>query len=117
MKTACVYSTTAYSIASVIPAQNIQEHWVRVQADFLAPHKEWDVWRMHQYILEVRSGESVIKSRFVRVDRMLDDGKTHTIFFDCKLPEEPFTELRIFCWNAGSDKPLYIDNLHVFSFD
>jgi len=87
--------------------------WLRVSADFLSVHKEWDVWRMTQFIVLFNDNSKIkIKERMIRVYRLLSDNKLKNLFIDAKIP--PNTQsITLKFWNADSDKKILIDNLKL----
>jgi len=91
--------------------------WLRAQATFRSVNREWDLWKMRQFIVEFLDNDKVIKTGMARVDRYISDGETKDVYIDMKIPESNFNKISIHCWNAESDKALIIDNLKVWSFN
>ena len=96
-----------------IPLQSQRNKWLRVQAQFFTPQKEWEVWRMTQMIVQFKKGEEVIKKRMIRVHRQIGENSWQPNWTDMKIPTKDFDTLSIVFWNAGSEKTLYIDDLVV----
>ena len=92
--------------------------WIRASADFNAPWKEWDVWKMTQFIVEFydKTGRK-IKSRMIRVHRFLENGKTKNVYFDTRLPNADIEKIKIVFWNSDGQKQIMIDNLKVELYD
>ncbi len=95
--------------------------WLRVQATFHCTQKEWDVWKMAQYVVRLvdknKPGKGVVKENMIRIYRLLGDGETKDISLDMKLPHEHYDSVSIMVWNSGSDKELDISNLKAWSFN
>jgi len=90
---------------------------LRVKAVFRTQNKEWDTWKMAQFIVRIKQDEQVIHERAIRVFRLLNDQDTREIYQDILLPRKDFNKAEIVFWNAESDKPLAVDNLSVERFD
>ena len=93
-----------------------QATWLRAQATFHCDEKEYEGWKMAQFIVRLIKKDSVIKERMIRVYRLLDNNQTRNISIDMKLPGVSFDSVHVFFWNGGSDKPLWIYNLEVKAF-
>ena len=92
------------------------QKWIRASADFYTPHKEWEVWRMPQFVMKFYRNQKVIKSAQIRVSRIMNEGERKNIWLDVLIPQKEFDEISVVFWNAESGKPVYIDNLKVICF-
>lgn len=92
-------------------------NWLRVSADFYLTSKEWDVWKMTQLIVEFKKGDKIIKKRAIRVQRQLTERVWQKNWTDMQIPKENFDHVRIFFWNTGSQKELYIDDLEIETYE
>jgi len=90
--------------------------WLRAQATFHCEAKEWEGWKMAQFIVRLTDKGKIVKENMERVYRVLTDQDTKTINLDVKLPEAACDSVHILFWNGSSDKPIWIDDLKVFSF-
>ncbi len=95
--------------------------WLRVQATFHCGHKEWNVWKMTQFVVRLidksKTGERIVKENVILVSRLLHDGGTRNISLDMKLPpNEHYDSVRILFWNGDSDKELDIRDLKAWTF-
>jgi hypothetical protein len=90
--------------------------WLRASALISMPVKEWDTWKMPQFILRFYAGEKIIKTSFIRAARALSDGETKQLHFDASVPDEKTDRCTVLFWNAGSDKKLRADSVEVTSF-
>ena len=95
--------------------------WLRVQAEFHCGNKEWDVWKMAQFVVRLvdksKPGKGIVKENMIRVYRLLDENEKKNISLDMKLPQQHYDSVSISFWNAGSDKELAIDSLRAWSFN
>ncbi len=107
--TAQIQGTQPYAVP--IPPADAQ--WLRVSGDFLTTAKVWDVWKMPQYTLQFKYDNEIVKSKFVRVHRILNQGEKKHIAFDVKIPEQAFNSLTILMWNADGNSTTFMDNLRV----
>jgi len=95
------------------PFSNRSRSWLRVSADFRSGQKEWNTWRMAQFIVKFYNRGEMVKWNHIRVFRILNENETRRISLDAQLPDQPFDQVAVTFWNADSDKPLLIDNLRV----
>lgn len=96
---------------------NQSADWLRASADFRITWKEWEFWKMTQFIIQFKSKDHIIKERMIRVHRYLWENNERTVFFDISQPNEPFDSVTIKFWNSYSDKEIKISNLKVETFD
>ncbi len=106
-----------YSPLYFINEEKIDSDWIRVSATFRCVNKEWDFWKMTQFIVKFFDGEKIVKERMIRVYRLLADGETQSIYFDVRVPKSTFDLAGVQFWNAGGNKPIAIDNLRIEKFD
>ena len=99
-----------------IPLPAPDARWVRVTAQFRCDQKEWDVWKMTQWVVRFSNKGQKVKENMIRIFRLLDSGQTRQLYLDAKLPKKPFDRIEVFFWNAGSPKVLLVDDLQVESF-
>ncbi len=94
--------------------------WLRVQATFHCEHKEWDVWKMTQFIVRLvdrsKPGKGIVKENMIRVYRLLDDGGTKEVSLDMKLPHKHYDSVQVSFWNAGSEQQLTVSDLKILGF-
>ncbi len=90
--------------------------WVRASAIFQLGHKEWNVWKMTQFILRFKRADQVVKERKIRVQRFMHDGQKKELYLDVKKPEEPFDGVECLFWNGGSSKKVLIYGLRLQTF-
>lgn len=100
-----------------IPLPEVNAKWLKVSADFYFPQKEWDVWKSAQFIIQFKEGEEIVKTKFIRVPRIMNSYEVKNLWFDVKIPPVDFNNIQIFLWNAGSDKSVFMDNIKVESFE
>jgi len=100
-----------------LPVQPGQAAWLRASVTFRCDPKEWDYWRMAQFIVKFQDGERTVKERMIRLQRHVDGNEVRTVFFDTRLPDQPFTRAAVLLWNSDSDKTLRVDDLRVEAFE
>ncbi len=105
-------NTAAYNL----PLPGRDNRWLRVTADFMAPNKEWEEWKMTQMIVRAMRDNEEVKVNTLRIHRFLKDGAPQRIYMDMRLPEKPWNRLTVSFQNAESDKKILIDNLTVQAF-
>lgn len=87
--------------------------WIRAEADFEAGTKEWDIWKMAQFVVEIRKDGNIVKTNMFRVFRLLEDNSFKHLHLDVRLPDVPFDEISLRIWNADSDKQLCMRNMQL----
>lgn len=121
------YATTNYAISgkSILLGKDRQStpeyffnlsanegNHLRCMASFRTERKEWNTWRMAQFIVKFYKADAMVDYKMVRVFRVLNDNETRRIYFDAKLPKA-VDKASVSFWNAESDRPLLIDDLKV----
>jgi hypothetical protein len=105
---------------AVSPAYNVViapgAEWLRASAIITMPVKEWDMWKMPQFILRFYKDEKIIKTNYIRTARALSDGETKELHFDASIPKEKPDRCTVFFWNADGDKKLSVDSIRITSF-
>jgi len=91
--------------------------WIRATATFETSSKEWNTWMMTQFIVQFKNDDEVVKRRMIRIQRTLDQNQAKRMYIDVMIPEDPFDNVEIQFWNAGSQNPISISNLEIESFD
>jgi hypothetical protein len=105
-----------YSDEYFFSLTNTNRKWVRATADFKATLKEWDIWKMTQFIIRFYQGDKMIQSNSIKIFRLLTDGETKTLSVDASIPKH-FDKASVIFWNAGGDKKIIIDNLKIIAFN
>ncbi|MGB4849890.1 MAG: hypothetical protein WBP41_18330 [Saprospiraceae bacterium] len=116
-KTSCLNAAHQYLGPETIPIDSNCKGWLRFEADFNIESREWDVWKYAQWIVQFHQGSEVIKSNFIRIQRLIptDHLSTH-VYFDVRIPNIPFDKCVMTIWNADSPNTILIDNLKVSCF-
>jgi hypothetical protein len=113
----CVDKETQDQHFAAISLANTQENeWIRVAADFHAYQKEWDVWKMPQFIVQLKSGSQIIKTRMIRTHRFLNDNEKRNLFIDIRIPNQKADSIVVSYWNAEGDKKNCLSKLTFYSF-
>lgn len=97
-----------------IPYQKTRVQWIRAAADFHCVLKEWDVWQMHQFIVRFYNKEAIVKERFFRIHRFLENGQTRNLYWDIKTPKESFDRIAICLYSVSSPQQSCFSNLKVW---
>ena len=100
-----------------LPIRSGETGWLRASCAFRCDPREGETWRMAQFVLRFRLGDKIVKDRMIRLQRHVDGSETRVIFFDTRIPDQPFDRVSILFWNAESDKTLRIDDLRVERFE
>lgn len=106
-----------FSPEYALPINTGEKGWLRASVTFRCDPKEWEMWRMTQFVMRFYQGGKIVKERMIRLQRHVDGSEVKTIFFDTKIPEKPFDRAVVLFWNAGSDKTIRLDDLRVEIFE
>jgi len=109
----CLNKDIQWSEIKNIAVPSNEGKWLRAEADFYAPNKEWDVWKMTQFIVDFNDNNNKrIKERMIRVYRLLQGNNKKNIYLDAKIP--PNTKsVTVKFWNGDGNKKILIDNLKL----
>ena len=90
--------------------------WIRVSADVSFDVKEWERWKMSQFVVHVKNGSDMVEDYMYRIQKIMDAGSKN-IHLDLRYPDEPFTAVEIFFWNSEGEKEIKIHTLKVVAFN
>ena len=96
-----------------VPLPPAGTKWLRISADFVTDDITWDVWKMPQYIIQFKQDNTIVKTEFIRIHRLMSPELKYHLFFDTKTPKKPFNHIDVFLWNADGTSTTYMDNLKV----
>jgi len=100
-----------------IPIPSTDVEWINISADFYFPIKEWDIWKMPQFIVQFKNNGEVVKVKFLRVHRIMGSSEKKNLNFDVKIPLKEYDLLEFYLWNADGTTTTYIDNIRAMSFN
>jgi hypothetical protein len=99
------------------PNHSNRPRWIRATCTFRCDEKEWESWRMTQFIVRAMDGDRKLTERLVRLQRHIDGNETKTISFDTRLPNTgQLSRVVVVFWNAESRKTVRIDDVRVEVF-
>jgi len=116
-KSLIINKENAFSPEFDLPIKSGEKGWIRASCIFRSDPKEWETWKMTQFIVRFRQGDKIVKERSIRLQRHVDGSEPKAIFFDTRLPEQSFDRATVFFWNPGSDKTVWVDDLRVELFE
>ncbi len=94
-----------------------EAQWLRVAATFRSVSKEWNFWAMPHFKVILFDGEKTVQQRSFRPFRFMGDNETKELYLDVPLPKnKKLDSVAIELWNAGSQKPMQVDNLKAETF-
>ncbi|MES2479969.1 MAG: hypothetical protein V4561_12845 [Bacteroidota bacterium] len=100
-----------------IPFRNTAKlQWIRASADFQSFEKEWNVWKMPQFIVEFRLRSQIVKTRIIRTHRFLNDFDQQKLFIDVRIPEQRFDSLSVSYWNGEGKKRNCLKTPAIYTF-
>lgn len=106
-----------FSSTTSTPLPANKYKWIRVNADLYTKSKEWNVWAMPQFIVNIKKDNVVIKSSMFRINRILNENELKNLFLDVSLPDEYANMVEFSVWNANSDRELLIDNVVIEGYE
>ena len=99
--------------ANKIPSDS---DWIRVSADVSFESKEWERWKMSQFVVHVKNGSDMVEDYMYRIQKIMDAGSKN-IHLDLRYPDKPFTAIEIFFWNSEGEKEIKIHTLKLEAFN
>lgn len=115
--TQCLSKEIQYGKTHRIAFNNMQKaDWIRAEAHYSIPIKEWNKWKMTILTLKMKSQDSIVKENYIRLQRFLGDGDSKDIYLDVKIPKTPIDSILIEHWNDDGDKTICISDVRLFSF-
>ena len=102
-----------FTVPYAVPLPPAGTKWLRISADFVTDDITWDVWKMPQYIIQFKQDNTIVKTEFIRIHRLMSPELKYHLFFDTKTPKKPFNHIDVFLWNADGTSTTYMDNLKV----
>jgi len=79
--------------------------------------KEWFYWGMPQFTVRfVKSDGSILKERFIRCARALEQGKWADQWIDTKIPLEDFAHIEMLLQQPHGTKMLIGDDLYIETY-
>lgn len=92
--------------------------WLRAGAYFSCSKKEWNTWQMPQWKVSFYKGDSLTKSNFILLGRLMDDSPNwQPVYLDVKLPMTNFNKVNIELCNRSEASNVKMKNLVVQSFN
>lgn len=113
----CMTGAYQYSPLYEVALKPGEADWVRATATFRCIRKEWENWRMTQFILRFYQGEEIVLFRYIRLHRTMDTGDVQEQFIDVSCPKDGFDRVAVFFWNADSPQPIQVDDLRIEAYD
>ena len=107
---------TEQSFTFAKPQQDFK--WMRASADIHISQKEWNVWRMTQFIVRLKQDEKLIQESYIRLQRLFNDGESKNITIDIKVQNKDYNQVEILFRNDNDGTiPCTISNLKVIGFN
>ncbi|GAB4402959.1 MAG: hypothetical protein OHK0039_01500 [Bacteroidia bacterium] len=106
--------TPAYEV-SLAELGASPQAWVRVSARTFYEQMEWNEWQMAQLsILFLRNGQPT-RQTTARIQRATEPWRWETFSYEMQIPRraQPDDRLKVYVWNAGSAREVFIDDLKV----
>jgi len=100
-----------------LPIKSGEKGWLSTSCTFRSDPKEWETWRMTQFIVRFSMGGKIVKERAIRLQCHVDGSEPWVVFFDTRLPDQSFDRAMMFFWNPGSDKIVRVDDLKAELFE
>lgn len=92
-------------------------HWLRASFDYSIENKEWNHWNMVALKVIYEYHGEIVKTSYIRVDRLVDPHSTTNVYFDTSKPKQDFDKVTIQIIGDYTDVPAGIQNVTVEVFD
>lgn len=116
-RSVCLGAAQQFSPVFAFPLSQDGGRKLRATATFRSQNKEWDTWKMTQFIVRAKQDDQTVHERAIRIFRLLGDNETKDLHIDLLLPRRAFNQIEVLFWNADGDKPVAVDNLKVERFE
>lgn len=116
-RSVCLGGAQQFSPVFSFPLPQEGGRKLRATATFRTQNKEWDTWKMTQFIVRLKQDDQTVHERAIRIFRLLGDNETKDLHIDILLPRRAFNQAEVMFWNADGDKPIAVDNLRVERFE
>ena len=89
--------------------------WVRAHVHSLWTDMEWNEWQQCQLVIQYLRDGQPYRGNGVRLQRLSDAWQWHHLQFELKVPKRALPEdtVKVYVWNATSQKLVFIDDLRV----
>ncbi|HPK09616.1 MAG TPA: hypothetical protein PK246_04710 [Saprospiraceae bacterium] len=103
--------------AATIDTFITDKKWLRFGAKLFAKDKEWTNWKETQMIVNFTDNDRSVKSRFIRVHKLMDFGIDNEIFIDVKFPNKKYDKIHLQFLQIGDGKPTTIKQVYVYAYN
>lgn len=86
--------------------------WLRASAEFKTDDKEWNVWKMTQFIIKYYKNGHDLRIDVLRVQRHLNQGENTKLWLDSKIRNKA-DEVEVYIWNADTNKGICFENVQL----
>lgn len=101
-----------------VPRSDIKgKHWIRLTARVKMPQMDYFFWTMPQFDVKFMDGDKVIKERFIRCPRALEQDTWKKVWIDTKIPVEQFDRIELYLSQPHGEKLLVADYFSVEVFE
>lgn len=115
-KSAFLNKDNQFTKAITCPPCKSDHDWITIACTVKCAPKEWNWWRMTQLICQFKAQDKVVKNAMIRVQRLVDGEEEKQIWLDVKVPREAYDSIKVYLWNADSDKTVYVDDLSIIAY-
>ena len=114
----CLFVSTEnpFTQPYAIPIPSDNATWINISADFYFPYKQWDVWKMPQFIVQFKNNNDPIKIKHIKVHRLMNQAEKQNLNFDVELPKKEYDSIEFYLRNFDGTTT-YMDNIRVTSFN
>jgi hypothetical protein len=111
-----LYTDVQYTPTYEFPIEYRPE-WIRAKVNARIKNKEWEYWKMTQFIVKFKNKGEEVQSNFIRMQRLIDAHQSKNIHIDVKTPKSSYDSIVILFWNADGPKEIFLHDLIVEGYD
>lgn len=93
------------------------KEWLRVEAVYKDNYKEYDEWKLFRTRLRFRNGGLEVRGEDWKPQRFLERGMPKKIYYDIRIPAQPFDRIEVSFLNETGGQDMVIDDVVITAYN
>ena len=93
------------------------KEWLRVEAVYKDNYKEYDEWKLFRTRLRFRNGGLEVRGEDWKPQRFLERGMPEKIYYDIRIPAQPFDRIEVSFLNETGGQDMVIDDVVITAYN
>lgn len=107
-----------HSAPTVVSTETAQGYdWLRVSVETEISQKEWNVWKMSQFIVVLKNKGEEVSTDVIRIQRYIDNFAKKRIHIDVYAEGKAHDALEVRFWNADGNREIILRDLRVTAYN